>query len=405
MELLSPAGNLEKLAYAYQYGADAAYIGIRSFSLRARADNFSSEEWREITRIKGDHKLYGAMNIFFHNDALKELERNIDYIARYPFDAFIVSDLGAYSVLRRFFPNKRYHLSTQANCINPESVRMYRDMGFSRIILGREATLEDIAEIRAAVPEIELEAFVHGAMCLAYSGRCFLSSYLADRSANEGDCTHSCRWNYRVLEEKERPGEYFPLLEGEDFTTILSSKDLCMFDHLAALREARVDSVKIEGRMKSLYYTAVVTRSYRRALDQLERKEGKDGRAPALNLAPYREELFKISRREFSTGFYFGRRDADETTSKSYLRQYIFNGTIGRALPDGRHALDVKNQIRSSGSVEYIGPNILYIEDSDFTLYDENGRPVEKADHGKFYTIRTSVPVQPGYIIRTAVDR
>lgn len=404
MELLSPAGNLEKLAYAYQYGADAAYIGIRSFSLRARADNFSSEEWREIKRIKGGRKLYGAMNIFFHNNALKELESNIDYIARYPFDAFIVSDLGAYSVLRRFFPNKRYHLSTQANCINPESARMYRGMGFSRIILGREATLEDIAEIRTAVPDIELEAFVHGAMCLAYSGRCFLSSYLADRSANEGDCTHSCRWNYRVLEERERPGEYFPVLEGEDFTTILSSKDLCMFDHLAALEDAGVDSIKIEGRMKSLYYTAVVTRSYRRALDQLGGSEGRGlSLAPALD--PYREELFKISRREFSTGFYFGRRDADETTSKSYLRQYIFNGTIGRALPDGRHSLDVKNQIRSAVPIEYIGPDILYIEDPDFTLYDENGRPVEKADHGKSYTIRTSVPVQPGYIIRTAVDR
>jgi putative protease len=188
-----------------------------------------------------------------------------------------------------------------------------------------------------------------------------------------------------------------------------------MFDHLAALEDAGVDSVKIEGRMKSLYYTAVVTRSYRRALDQLEGREGKEERssAPALDpghgltldLAPYREELFKISRREFSTGFYFGRRDADETTSKSYLRQYIFNGTIGRALPDGRHSLDVKNQIRIAVPIEYIGPDILYIEDPDFTLYDENGRPVEKADHGKSYTIRTSVPVQPGYIIRTAVDR
>ncbi len=402
MELLSPAGNLEKLAYAYQYGADAAYIGIRSFSLRARADNFSAEEWRTIERIKGGRRLYGAMNIFFHNDALKELEKSVDYIARYPFDAFIVSDLGAYSLLRRFFPEKRYHLSTQANCINPESARMYRDMGFSRIILGRETTLADIAEIKAAVPGIELEAFVHGAMCLAYSGRCFLSGYLADRSANEGDCTHSCRWNYRVLEEKERPGEFLPVLEGEDFTTILSSKDLCMFDHLAALKEAGVDSVKIEGRMKSLYYTAVVTRSYRRALDQLDRKEDE---TPGPDLTPYREELFKISRREFSTGFYFGRRDADETTGKSYLRRYIFNGTIGERLPDGSHILEVKNQIRSSSPVEFIGPDILYIEDPEFTIFDENGRPVEKADHGKFYTIRTSVPVQAGYIIRTALDQ
>jgi len=398
MELLSPAGNLEKLTYAYQYGADAVYIGIRSFSLRARADNFSSEEWSEIRKIKGSRKLYGAMNIFFHNSTLDELEAHIDYIARYPFDAFIVSDLGAYSLLRRHFPEKRFHLSTQANSINRESAKMYRDMGFSRIVLGRETSLDEIAGIKAAVPGLELEAFVHGAMCLAYSGRCFLSSYLADRSANEGDCTHSCRWNYRVLEEKERPGEYFPVIQGEDFTTILSSRDLCMFDHLDQLQAAGVDSIKIEGRMKSLYYTAVVTRSYRKAIDQL----GKTGSRE--DLAPYAEELSKTSHREFSTGFYFGRRDADKTTKISYLRKYVFNGTVGAALPDGRYILNVKNQIRGTDTIEIIGPDILYITDNDFVLFDENDQPVEKADHGKYCTIRSSVTVKPGYIIRTAVE-
>ena len=427
MELLSPAGNIEKLHYAYLYGADAAYIGIRSFSLRARADNFHSEEWKEIARIKGDRKLYGAMNIFFHNDDLKSLEAQSEYIAQYPFDAFIVSDLGAYNVLRRNFPDKRYHLSTQANCINLEAAKLYRDLGFSRVILGRETTLDDIAHIKAAVPDLELETFVHGAMCLAYSGRCFLSSYMADRSANQGDCTHSCRWLYRVLEEKQRPGEYYPVVESEEgFTTILSSKDLCMFDYLDQLQAAGVDSVKIEGRMKSLYYTAVVTRSYRKALDYLVDREagGDSGRAAGApktaaalpaeaapstsfnpahieELRPYRDELYKISRREYSTGFYFGKRNADETTSGSYVREYEFLGTIGASAGEGAYNLNVKNQIRADRELEYIGPDLLFERDSSYQLYDAQRAPVEQADHGKEYFIRPSVAVQPGYIIRS----
>ncbi|MFW6361592.1 MAG: peptidase U32 family protein [Spirochaetota bacterium] len=417
MELLAPAGNIEKLHYAYLYGADAAYIGIRSFSLRARADNFHSEEWKEIARIKGGRKLYGAMNIFFHNDDLKTLEAQSEYIARYPFDAFIVSDLGAYNVLRRNFPDKRYHLSTQANCINAEAAKLYRDIGFSRVILGRETSLDDIAEIKAVVPDLEIETFVHGAMCLAYSGRCFLSSYMADRSANQGDCTHSCRWMYRVLEEKQRPGEYFPIIEGEEgFTTILSSKDLCMFDYLDQLEAAGVDSVKIEGRMKSLYYTAVVTRSYRKALDYLATR-GADTAQPGQllqpeqptsfepskieELRPYRDELYKISRREYSTGFYFGQREADQTTAKSYMREYVFLGTIGAPAGDGLYELNVKNQIRIAQTLEFIGPDVLYKKDSQYQLIDASGEAVEQADHGKEYFIRPSVPVQPGYIIRS----
>ncbi len=425
MELLSPAGNIEKLHYAYLYGADAAYIGIRSFSLRARADNFHSEEWKQIAQIKGNRKLYGAMNIFFHNDDLKKLEQQSEYIARYPFDAFIVSDLGAYNVLRRYFPDTRYHVSTQANCINLEAAKMYRDLGFKRVILGRETSLDDIAEIKNAVPDLEVEAFVHGAMCLAYSGRCFLSSYLADRSANQGDCTHSCRWMYRVLEEKQRPGEYFPVVESEEgYTTILSSKDLCMFDYLDQLKAAGVDSIKIEGRMKSLYYTSVVTRSYRKALDYLAARETHsitaqgplstnptvdelDGARASFEpatieeLRPYRDELYKISRREYSTGFYFGKRDADETTTKSYLREYTFLGTVGRHIEDGLYELNVKNQLRTTQEIEFIGPDLLFNKDSDFQLYDSNGQPVEQADHGKEYYLRPSIPVKPGYIIRS----
>src|SRR6056297_3748490 len=405
MELLSPAGNIEKLQYAYLYGADAAYIGIRSFSLRARADNFHSEEWRRIAEIKGRHKLYGAMNIFFQNDDLRILEEQSEYIARYPFDAFIVSDLGAYNVLRRNFPKTRFHLSTQANCINLEAAKFYRDMGFSRIILGRETSLDDIAKIKASVPDLEIEAFVHGAMCLAYSGRCFLSTYLADRSANRGDCTHSCRWMYRVLEEKQRPGEYVPVIESEEgYTSILSSKDLFMFDYLDQLKAAGVDSIKIEGRMKSLYYTSVVTRSYRKALDRLEGRSH-DGSTEPQSIVPYREELFKISRREYSTGFFFGKRDADETTSTSYAREYTFLGTIGRQVEPGWFELHVKNQILAGQELEFIGPEVLFIKDAEYQLYNQHGEAVQQDDHGKEYFIRPSVTVEQGYIIRATTER
>ena len=405
MELLSPAGNIEKLHYAYLYGADAAYIGIRSFSLRTRADNFHSEEWRRIEEVKGNRKLYGAMNIFFHNDDLQTLEEQSEYISQYPFDAFIVSDLGAYNVLKRHFPDTRYHLSTQANCINLEAVKMYRDLGFKRVILGRETPLDDIAAIKAAVPEMELEVFVHGAMCLAYSGRCFLSSYMADRSANQGDCTHSCRWMYRVLEEKQRPGEFFPVIESEEgYTSILSSKDLCMFDYLDQLKDAGVDSIKIEGRMKSLYYTAVVTRSYRKALDQLEQRSRNDSPVPQ-SIVPYRDELFKISRREYSTGFFFGKRDADKTTSTSYAREYTFLGTVGRQVEPGWFELHVKNQIRAGQELEFIGPEVLFTKDVEYQLYNQNGETVQQADHGKEYFIRPSVPVEQGYIIRAVTKR
>ena len=273
MELLSPAGSIEKLYYAYAYGADAAYIGIRNFSLRAKADNFKTDEHLEIKKIKKDKKLYVALNIFFHNSDLYNLEKSIDYISEYPVDAFIISDIGVLPLVKKYFPDTELHLSTQANCINTEAARIYRDMGFTRIIPGRELSLSEISEIKKALPDLEMEVFVHGAMCLAYSGRCFLSKYLADRSANQGDCAHSCRWQYRVLEESERQGEYFPVIEGENFTSVMSSKDICMIDHLEELKSAGVDSLKIEGRMKSIYYTAVVSRAYRKMIDSIGGKK------------------------------------------------------------------------------------------------------------------------------------
>jgi len=407
MELLSPAGNVEKLKYAYQYGADAAYIGLHSFSLRAKADNFGREEAEEIARIKGDKKLFCALNIYFHNQDLYRLEDSLDQFEAYPFDAFIVSDMGIVRTLQKRFPGRDLHLSTQANALNSDAVKLYRDLGFKRVILGRECSLQDIARIRADVPDIELEVFVHGAMCLAYSGRCFLSKWMIDRSANDGSCAHSCRWDYRplqgpanmemVLEEQERPGEYYPIYEGDGFTSILSSKDICMIDHIQDLKDAGVDSLKIEGRMKSIYYTAIVTRAYRKMIDSLEGKAD-----PQLD--GYREELLKVSHREFSTGFYFGKDEIEQPTGKLESSPYKFLGSVGREISPGEFELDVKNQILASQEIEYIGPDLLFQADNSFSLKDPDGNVIDKIDHGKPCTILPGVPVREGYILRRKIS-
>ncbi|MBN2444257.1 MAG: U32 family peptidase [Spirochaetales bacterium] len=393
MEIVSPAGNREKLHYAYLFGADAAYIGIKNFSLRAKADNFNFEDHEIIKKTKPPgKKLYCACNIYFHDNDLRHLEENLEKIAAYPFDAFIISDLGALSVIKRYFPGKPLHLSTQANCINSEAAKMYRDMGFSRLILGREVNLKEIEEIRTKAG-IGVEVFVHGAMCLAYSGRCFLSAYMANRSANKGDCAHACRWKYRVLEEEERTGEYFPIYEGDDYTVILSSKDLCMIDHLGELRNAGVTAIKIEGRMKSVYYVAIATRAYRKVLDSLEGME-------IPGLADYKTELFKVSQREFSTGFFFDKADIETSTQTSYYRPYEFLGFIGKQVEPGLYELVVKYQIRAEDTIEYVGYDILFLQDSSFVLLDEEKKRVEKADHGKIYFIRTEAAIKEGYLIR-----
>lgn len=393
MELLSPAGNIEKLYYAYEYGADAAYIGIKNFSLRAKADNFSADEYEAIRKVKGNKKLYTALNIYFHDSDIETLEKESDYIHQYPLDGFIVSDIGILGFLKKNFPDKELHLSTQANCVNTEAAKMYRDMGIKRIVLGRELSLKEIEAIKNNVPDLEIEVFAHGAMCLAYSGRCFLSKYLADRSANQGDCAHSCRWQYRVLEESERPGEYFPVVQGENFTSILSSKDLCMIDHLKELKDAGVDSIKIEGRMKSIYYTAVITRAYRKQLDYIEGKSSEDPK-------PYVDEIFKVSHREFSTGFYYGRDEIEMPTFKSYMSEAQFLGSVEESAGEGIYRLDVKNQILASDSIEYIGPDLLYLKDEGFELLDEEMQSVPKTDHGKIAYIKTDKKLKKGYIIR-----
>ena len=396
IELLSPAGDYEKLKTAFSYGADAAYMGMTEFSLRRNAGNFSQEEIEKVRALKektGKH-LYCTMNILFHQRDMERIQGMADEIRAWPFDAFIISDIGLVPFLQRNFPDRALHLSTQASCLNSESVKMYRSMGFSRVILGREASLDDIRRIHDAVPEMELEAFVHGAMCMAYSGRCLLSAHLAGRSGNQGDCSHTCRWNYRLaLEEEERPGIYYPISEQDGYTTILSSKDLCMIDHVKDLEEAGLSSLKIEGRMKSIYYVAIVTRAYRKAID------GSD------DADKYRRDLFDVSHREYTTGFFFSSgpvdasSDVSRPTSYGYQRNYLFLGSIGKCIGDGIYEVDIRNQIRAEG-LEFIGPDIPLLTAPDITLLDGDMNETEKLDHGRKGYIRTKAPLKEGYIIR-----
>ena len=409
MELLSPAGSLEKLEYAYTYGADAAYIGVKDFSLRDRANNVELSSAENLIRVKGQKKLYGAVNRFFHEEDYRKFASSIESLKEYPFDAFIVSDLGPAMLLQKTFGDSvRLHLSTQANTLNSGAVRAYKELGFSRIILGREVSLEDIKRIKDAVPEIEIETFVHGAMCMAYSGRCFLSAHLSNRSANEGDCAHTCRWQYNLyekeqpkeyyIEEETRKGEYFPVIEEDGYSTILSSKDLNMIDHLDELKSAGVDSLKIEGRMKSLYYVATVTRAYRKAIDVIE--HGYDPHDAIL----YKRELESVSHREYSTGFFFGKNDIEVPTDISYVREYLLIGTVIKELGSNRYELSLKNKIEKGVEIEFIGPDILFVKDASFILYNEDAEEIDVANHQQKVIIETTATLKAGYIIRKQLN-
>lgn len=391
-ELLSPAGNLEKLRIAWAYGADAAYMGLDEFSLRANAGNFSRDDLAEVKALKKKtgKKLYCALNILFHEYQIDDLKRRLEEIREWPFDAFIVSDLGAARLLKDTWGDDVVlHLSTQASCTNSLAARAYHELGFKRVILGRETPLTDIKRIKDANPDLELEVFVHGAMCMAYSGRCLLSSFLAGRSGQQGDCAHACRWHYR-LEEQERPGEWYPIEEDPEhtYTTILASKDLCMIDHLKELEEAGVDSFKIEGRMKSPYYVAAVTRAYRKVMD---------GDADAKG---YREDIFNVSHRPFTTGFFFDEGPVKTMEGGSYIRDYAFCGMILDEVKNGIYSLDLRGQIKRGQQIEYLDPDKPTMTDTDFTLYDQDFHEVDQIDHCKVQYLGTSLPVRHGDIIR-----
>lgn len=404
MELLSPAGNVEKLSYAYAYGADAAYIGLKKFSLRVKADNFYEDEYKKVIELKNKYpgrRLHCALNISFHDEEIDSLKQNLDYFKLYPIDAFIVQDIGIVPLLQKEFPKVQLHLSTQASCVNSEAVKMYKNLGFSRIVLGREISIDQIKRIKDTVPEMELETFCHGAMCIAYAGRCLMSAYLTGRSAQSGFCSHSCRWNFKLshedakriaesgnlyLEEDQRRGEYFPVFEGDDFTAILSSKDLRMIEHLADFKAAGVDSLKIEGRMKSVYYVAMVTRAYRKALDALE------GKLTAQEAQPYIDELENVSHRENTTGFYYNKAEADQTTigasdSKYQLAAEI-NGEITGPQFEEIYQLGQNNYSKFAEELDSMHPNAKAARLKDLEIHtDRRIIPFEKNQNWKMYSI------------------
>ena len=394
---LAPAGDFEKLRTALHYGADAVYLGDSRFSLRGKAGNFQPDELREAVRYIHEHnaKVYVTANIFAHNRDLNGLEEHAAVLKDIRPDAVIVSDPGIFSIFRRLAPEVDIHISTQANITNAETARFWEDLGAARLILARELSLEEIRDIRAKT-SIPLEVFVHGSICISYSGRCYISSFLASRSANSGECTNSCRWNYSLMEEK-RQGEYLPVFEDERGTYIMSSRDLCMIDHLPLLAEAGIDSFKIEGRMKGVNYLAGVVKSYREAVDAI----GKEDYAGLC--AGWREELSRSSNRGFTTGMFFGRQpDADYNfDEESYRMSHELVGVVLKVYV-GAAKVSLRNRLDSGDEVEFLSSGL---EGKKFTveaMRDSEGFATTSARNEELISMQVPEGVRVNDLIRRA---
>lgn len=398
-ELVAPAGDLEKLRIAIEFGADAVYIGGEGFNLRMGAPSLTLQEIREATDWvhKRGKKIYIALNIFARNYHISGIRSYLARLAEIPVDAVIVSDPGILLSVREIAPHIPVHLSTQANTTNTKSAEFWYRQGVKRIVLARELTLGEIREITNDT-QIETEVFVHGAMCMSYSGRCLLSGFMANRHANLGDCSHSCRWHY-VLKEEKRPNESYPIAEDESGTFILSSKDLCMIQYIPELFHAGITAWKIEGRMKSPYYVAAVTRVYREALDRYfaePRKYVYDQR--------WLSELEKISHREYGTGFFFGNQGYNSQTTHPgsvYLKEYDYLGTVHNVLSDDVAEVMVKNRIVGNTSIEIMGRRLS----EDFTqvlldLRNEYNESIETAHVGQKVFMKMSRPVHKYFMLR-----
>lgn len=379
VELLAPAGDLEKFKTAIQYGADAVYLAGDKLGLRTASKNFSLDDIKESTKIAHDldKKVYLTLNVISHNKDLEGVDEYIQSLDEAGVDAFIVSDPGIFQKVKTLAPSKEIHISTQANITNTATVEFWKSLGADRVILARELSLEEIKEIRDEVKDsIMIEAFVHGAMCMSYSGRCLLSNFMTGRSANMGDCAHPCRYKYYLMEET-RPGEYYPITEDEKGSYIMNSKDLCMINYIPELIEAGVDSFKIEGRVKSEYYVATVINQYRRAIDDYYEDIEKYKYNRDNNI--YLEEIMKVSHRDFTTAFFFG--DVKEASltydNSSYIRLYDF---IARVLDYDEDKKLMKVQERNKFSigdeVEIFGPK-FYDKFTINKIYDENMNEVD----------------------------
>ncbi|MDA3840052.1 MAG: U32 family peptidase C-terminal domain-containing protein [Patescibacteria group bacterium] len=417
IELLAPAGNITKMKTAFLFGADAVYAGIPDFSLRVRINDFSLDTLREgleYAHSKGK-KMYVTVNIFAHNEHVEKLPKYIRELKKIGVDALIASDPGVIATIKKVWPKAEIHLSTQANCTNWQSAKFWYDQGIKRVILGREVTLKEIKEIKKRVPKIELEYFVHGAMCMAYSGRCFLSKHFVDKSANLGDCVQPCRWNFFISEEK-RPGMPLEIVEEEHGTYILNSKDLCLIKHLDKLKEAGVESFKIEGRAKSIYYLATVVGAYNKAINMLNTstsstpEDGQAARGKKEINKLYKELFDKLVHRGYTTGFLLGEK-ADENRDNSHiLGSWEFCGEV---VASKKHktkyetVVRVHNSMKIGYSIEMLTPAYEIVKMKITKLFDIKKDEFIESAHGGQGTeviIETKVKIPQGSVVRRKLN-
>ncbi len=383
VELLVPAGSLDTLKVAVDYGADACYIGGREYGLRAKADNFSIEEMEEGIAYAHERgaKVYVTANIFAHNYDIEGIKKYFARLKDTGADAVLISDPGVFTLAKEIMPDMDIHISTQANNTNYLTYRFWYDMGVRRVVTARELSLTEIKEIRDNIPDdMEIESFMHGAMCISYSGRCLLSSYFTGRDANRGACTHPCRWRYHIVEET-RPDEYMPIDEDARGTYIFNSKDLCMIEHIPEMLDAGIDSFKIEGRMKTALYIATVARTYRKAIDDYMQSE----ELYRSNMEYYKSEIAKCTYRQFTTGFYFGKTDSTSQIydNNTYIKSYTYIGTVEKITDDGLVTFEQKNKFSVGEEIEgmkFDGTNIMC---RVVSIYNEKMEPVESAPHPK----------------------
>lgn len=402
-ELLAPAGNMEKLKMALLYGADAVYLGGKSFGLRAFGGNFSRQELAEAMAFAHNlgKRVYVTVNIFSHNSDLAALPNYLQFLEEIQADGILVADLGVFSLAKRYAPGVELHVSTQANSTNWAAVNAWAELGASRVVLARELSMHEISEIRRRCP-VELEMFVHGAMCISYSGRCLMSNYLAERDANRGSCAQPCRWNYALMEEK-RPGQYFPVVEDERGTYIFNSKDMCLLPYLPDVLTSGVDSLKIEGRMKSVHYAASVVKAYREAIDSYFA----DPDAFCVRQA-WLEELDKVSHRAYTTGFYYGRpteRDQIYGTS-SYIQTSDFVGLVlDYEEKMGLAVVEQRNNMKLGQEIEVFQPKLPGYRQVLARMYDAEGTAIDVAPHPQqIVKIPMEQPVEPYAILRRDVE-
>ena len=382
-ELLIPASSLEVLKTAVMFGADAVYIGGEAFGLRAKAKNFSMEDMKEGIAFAHAHgvRVYVTANILAHNADLAGVEAYFEELKEIHPDALIIADPGIFQIAKRICPEIERHISTQANNTNYETYLFWHELGAKRVVSARELSLEEIKEIRAHIPEeMEIETFVHGAMCISYSGRCLLSNYFTGRDANQGACTHPCRWKYAVVEET-RPGEYMPVYENERGTYIFNSKDLCMIEYIPEILEAGIDSLKIEGRMKTALYVATVARTYRKAIDDYQ----KDPALYRKNMPWYLDQISNCTYRQFTTCFFFGKPvdDSQIYDSNTYVKEYTYLGIVGERNQEGLYRIEQRNKFSVGETIEVMKPDGENLSVTVRRIVNEDGMEQESAPHPK----------------------